>query len=184
VDTTIVPFLGPDGKPPSTSPSVPTSRSANASRNGRTSYRRVEGNQRATQPVCLRVSHDLKAPLRAISSLADWLVTDYGDKVARRQGAIHHAAGPHQAHERPGGRHPALLTRHPPARGAVTVDVNQLLKEVRELLSPPPGMELIIAPGLPTLQCERTRLTQVFENLISNAIKYMAGPPAKSTSLR
>jgi two-component system sensor kinase FixL len=27
------------------------------------------------------VSHDLKAPLRAISSLADWLVTDYGDKV-------------------------------------------------------------------------------------------------------
>lgn len=27
------------------------------------------------------VSHDIKAPLRAITSLAEWLVTDYSDKL-------------------------------------------------------------------------------------------------------
>jgi len=37
-------------------------------------------------------------------------------------------------------------------------------------------MVVRIAPGLPILNCERTRLTQVFENLISNAIKYMGKP--------
>ena len=37
-------------------------------------------------------------------------------------------------------------------------------------------MVVRVAPGLPTLQCERTRLIQVFENLISNAIKYMGRP--------
>ena len=58
----------------------------------------------------------------------------------------------------------------------VTVDINQLLRDVSELLSPPPGIVVRVAPGLPTLQCERTRLTQVFENLISNAIKYMGKP--------
>jgi two-component system sensor kinase FixL len=33
-----------------------------------------------------------------------------------------------------------------------------------------------LRPASPPLQCERTRLTQVFENLISNAIKYMGKP--------
>jgi signal transduction histidine kinase len=37
-------------------------------------------------------------------------------------------------------------------------------------------MVMHLAPGLPTLLCERTRLTQVFENLISNAVKYMGKP--------
>jgi two-component system sensor kinase FixL len=58
----------------------------------------------------------------------------------------------------------------------VMVDVNQLLREVRDMLSAPPGIVMRIAPGLPTLPCERTRLTQVFENLISNAVKYMGQP--------
>ena len=44
------------------------------------------------------------------------------------------------------------------------------------MLSPPPGIVLHVASGLPTVLCERTRLTQVFENLISNAIKYMGKP--------
>ena len=64
----------------------------------------------------------------------------------------------------------------PAARADVTVDVNQVVQEVCELLSPPPEMVLQVAAGLPTLVCERTRLIQVFENLISNAVKYMGRP--------
>jgi two-component system, LuxR family, sensor kinase FixL len=51
-----------------------------------------------------------------------------------------------------------------------------LLTEVCELLSPPAGIVVKVAPDLPTVECERVRLMQVFENLISNAIKYMGKP--------
>jgi len=123
------------------------------------------------------VSHDLKAPLRAISSLAEWLITDYGDKVGD--------AGKEQFNMLLGRtkRMNALVdgilrysrtTRQHEDR--VAVDMNQMLKEVCDLLSPPPGIAIHVAPKLPTIECERTRMTQVFGNLVSNAIKYMDKP--------
>jgi two-component system, LuxR family, sensor kinase FixL len=123
------------------------------------------------------VSHDLKAPLRAISSLADWLVTDYGDKVGesgREQFGMLLGRTKRMNSLVDGILRYSRVTRQHEER--VSVDLNQLLRDVCELLSPPSGIVVHIAPGLPTLQCERTRLTQVFENLISNAIKYMGKP--------
>jgi light-regulated signal transduction histidine kinase (bacteriophytochrome) len=178
VDTTIVPFLGPDGKPTQyvAIRADITERKRAQERQNELLGELKEINEQLNQFAYV-VSHDLKAPLRAISSLADWLVTDYGDKVGE--------AGKEQFTMLLGRtkRMNALVdgilrysrvTRQHEER--VTVDANQLLKEVCELLAPPPGIVVHVAPGLPTLQCERTRLTQVFENLISNAIKYMGKP--------
>ncbi|HEY3860708.1 MAG TPA: PAS domain S-box protein [Verrucomicrobiae bacterium] len=123
------------------------------------------------------VSHDLKAPLRAISSLADWMVTDYGEKIGEDgraqlnllQGRVK------RMNALVDGilRYSRLSRQH---EEQSTVDLNVLVREVCELLSPPPAMVVKIAPGLPTVVCERTRLLQVFENLISNAVKYMGKP--------
>ena len=120
------------------------------------------------------VSHDLKAPLRAISSLADWLSTDYADKIgdagkeqfrllrsrvkrmnALVEGILRYSRSARQHEER------------------VFVDLDELVREVCELVSPPPGIEVNIQPGFPSVVCERTRTLQVFENLVSNAAKYM-----------
>ena len=45
-----------------------------------------------------------------------------------------------------------------------------------DLLAPPPGVTLTVAPDMPTLTTERLPLQQVFLNLISNAIKHNARP--------
>ena len=126
------------------------------------------------------VSHDLKAPLRAISSLADWLSTDYADKIgdagkeqfrllrsrvkrmnALVEGILRYSRNARQHEER------------------VLVNLNELIREVCELVSPPPEMEVHIQPGFPSLLCERTRMLQIFENLVSNAVKYMGKPTGR-----
>jgi PAS domain S-box-containing protein len=178
VDTTIVPFLGDDGKPTQyvAIRADITERKRAQERQNDLMGELKEINEQLNQFAYV-VSHDLKAPLRAISSLADWLITDYGDKVGesgREQFAMLLGRTKRMNSLVDGILRYSRITRQ--HEELVTVDVNQLLREVCEMLSPPPGIVVRIEPGLPTLAGERTRLTQVFENLISNAVKYMGKP--------
>jgi PAS domain S-box-containing protein len=178
VDTTIVPFLDAVGKPTQfvAIRADITERKRAQELQSQLMGELKEINEQLNQFAYV-VSHDLKAPLRAISSLADWLVTDYGDKVGeagREQFTMLLGRTKRMNALVDGILRYSRVTRQHEER--VSVDINQLLREVCDLLFPPPGIVLHIAPGLPTLQCERTRLTQVFENLISNAIKYMGKP--------
>lgn len=120
------------------------------------------------------VSHDLKAPLRAIDSLVNWIAADYADsfdedgkeqmdlllgRVRRMQNLIegvlqYSRVG--RLHEEPA---PVNLTR--------------LLAEVLDALAPPAHIVITRPDRLPVVVGERTRLYQLFQNLISNAIKYM-----------
>jgi signal transduction histidine kinase len=52
------------------------------------------------------------------------------------------------------------------------VDVEALLKQVIEELSPPAQFTIEVAPGMPTLVTELLLLQQVFTHLIGNAIKH------------
>jgi PAS domain S-box-containing protein len=178
VDTTIVPFLGLDGKPTQyvAIRADITERKRAEERQNELMGELKEINEQLNQFAYV-VSHDLKAPLRAISSLAEWLMTDYGDKVGdagREQFNMLLGRTKRMNALVDGILRYSRVTRQQEDR--VNVDVNQMLKEVCEMLSPPPNIVVRIAPGLPTVQCERTRLTQVFENLISNAVKYMGKP--------
>ena len=53
-----------------------------------------------------------------------------------------------------------------------TVQVKDLLTEAIDSLCPPSGIEIAIAPNMPTFRTDIVSLRQVFVNLISNAIKY------------
>jgi two-component system, LuxR family, sensor kinase FixL len=122
-------------------------------------------------------SHDLKAPLRAISSLADWLSADYADKIGpagQEQFLLLQGRVKRMSALIEGILRYSRISRQQEKK--ISVDVNLLLLEVKELVVPPAGMELRIAPGFPTMLTERVRLLQVFENLVSNAIKYMGKP--------
>lgn len=178
VDTTIVPFLNADGKPAQyvAIRTDITERKAAQEKQNALLGELKEINEQLNQFAYV-VSHDLKAPLRAISSLADWLLADYGDKVGdtgREQFNILLGRTRRMNALVDGILRYSRVTRQHEDRAPV--DVNQLLKEVCELLSPPAGITVHLQPGLPVLVCERTRLMQVFENLISNAIKYMGQP--------
>ncbi len=124
-------------------------------------------------------SHDLKAPLRGIANLSQWIEEDLGETappdVAEKMTLIR-------------GRVQRLellidgilqYSRAGRVRSQIeTVDIGALLGEVVELLAPPAETTITIAPGMPTITTERTPLQQVFMNLISNAIKYNRRPGA------
>jgi signal transduction histidine kinase len=118
-------------------------------------------------------SHDLKAPLRAIANLSKWIEEDISDVLtpdARKQmdllrGRVR--------------RMEALIEGilEYSRIGRVTVessnlDVAELLEETVETLAPPEGFKVNIGPGMPSLRTSRVQLSQVFANLIGNAIKY------------
>jgi len=123
------------------------------------------------------VSHDLKAPLRGIGSLANWLSTDYADRFDD-EGREHMRLLISRVH-RMSALIDGILQYSRVGRikeAAVKVDLNALLRDVIDLLAPPPHIEVTIAHPLPTLVGERTRIQQVFQNLISNAIRYIDKP--------
>jgi signal transduction histidine kinase len=58
----------------------------------------------------------------------------------------------------------------------VEVSLEELAAEARELVhgqALEAGVQVDIAPGLPTVKGDRIRLVEVFQNLIDNGIKYM-----------
>ena len=126
------------------------------------------------------VSHDLKAPLRAIGSLADWVVTDYADKFDD-EGKAHMQMLLSRV-RRMDGLIDGILQYSRVGRVkevSVAVNLGQLVPEVIDLLSPPANIVITVDNPLPTVMGERTRLQQVFQNLLSNAIKYMDKPEGR-----
>jgi light-regulated signal transduction histidine kinase (bacteriophytochrome) len=123
------------------------------------------------------VSHDLKAPLRAIGSLADWLSTDYADKFDD-EGKEHMRLLISRVH-RMGGLIDGILQYSRVGRvkdALVDVELNRLVRDVIDLLAPPVNITVTVDAALPTVKTEATRIAQVFQNLISNAVKYMDKP--------
>jgi len=123
------------------------------------------------------VSHDLKAPLRAIRSLANWIATDYADKFDA-QGKEQMALLMSRV-ERLHALINGVLQYSRAGRikeNVESVDLNDILAEVIDLIVPPAHITVVCKNPLPTLSIERTRISQVFQNLLSNAIKYMDKP--------
>lgn len=126
------------------------------------------------------VSHDLKAPLRAIGSLADWLATDYADRFDA-EGKEHMRLLINRVH-RMSNLIDGILQYSRVGRGdgaARAVDLALAVPEVVDLLAPPAAIAVTIAPGLPTVRAEPTRIRQIFANLISNAVNYMDKPAGR-----
>jgi len=119
-------------------------------------------------------SHDLKAPLRGIGNLAQWIEDDLSavltdetrshmtllkGRVQRMEALIdgilaYSRAGRTEGHEE-------------------QVDVGRMLADAVELMQPAPHIRVRIG-AMPTLRTDRVQLQQVLMNLIANAIKHGA----------
>jgi signal transduction histidine kinase len=119
------------------------------------------------------VSHDLKAPLRGIEVASRWVEEDMGSQLPAniKEYLIMMRVRVHRMENLINGIL-ALAKIGRTNQVAEEVDVNDLLAEVIDLLSPPAGFRVDVQRNLPTLHTVRIQLQQVFSNLISNAIKY------------
>jgi len=123
------------------------------------------------------VSHDLKAPLRAIANLSQWIEEDLQDKLTedtRHQMDLMRSRVYRMEALINGVLEYSRVGRLRTELEAV--DVEALLAEVIDSLAPPLGFTVKVMPGMPTLITERLLLEQVFANLISNAIKHNHRP--------
>lgn len=117
-------------------------------------------------------SHDLKTPLRAIASLAEWIDEDASDMLpadSRKDLAALRARVTRLI-----GLLDALLDYSRAGRGASlaeTIDLNELVRDVVELSVPEQGFE-VVAADLPSIHGHRAPLLQVLSNLVSNAVRH------------
>ncbi len=140
----------------------------------------VEGINRELKDFAYVVSHDLKAPLRGIRTLADWMLTDYADKFneegkERMNQLIRRVERMHNLIE-------GVLTYSRVGRvreEQVRVNLNELVPDIINSIVPPENIAITIENELPIVKCEPTRIGQVFQNLLSNAIKYMDKPQGR-----
>jgi PAS domain S-box-containing protein len=122
------------------------------------------------------VSHDLKAPLRAISSLAGWLRKDYADKLGGE--AAEHLLLLEGRARRLNTLIDGVLEYSRLGRNAeprVPVDLRAAVGEVLDLLGWPPAVRIHLGP-LPTVMAIRMPLQQILLNLLQNAIKFNDKP--------
>jgi PAS domain S-box-containing protein len=118
-------------------------------------------------------SHDLKAPLRAIANLANWIEEDMTDRLNQddRQQFELLRQRVHRMNALVDGllRYSRLGREELPIEH---VDVSQLIAETIDSLAPPPNFAIEIVSPLPTIHAKRILLGQVLANLLSNAIKH------------
>jgi PAS domain S-box-containing protein len=123
------------------------------------------------------VSHDLKAPLRAIANLSSWIEEDLEDRL--NPDTQHQMNLLRSRVRRMEALIEGLLQYSRVGRSqtdAELVDVRELLDDIVDSLAPPAEIQIKIEPGMPVLSTERLPLAQVFSNLISNSIKHRDSP--------
>ena len=123
------------------------------------------------------VSHDLKAPLRGIKTLANWILSDCSDKLGdqaseqmnlllERVERMYSLIEGTLQYSRTGRSQEKL----------VQVELNKFVPEIINMVVPPENITVTIENELPVIECEETHIMQLFQNLLSNAIKFMDKP--------
>ncbi|GLR19091.1 sensor histidine kinase [Portibacter lacus] len=119
------------------------------------------------------VSHDLKSPLRSIDTLTAWLKEDYEDTIDE--------SGKESLQlirnnvEKMDSLINGILEFSTISQNSFefyNVNINTLLEDILNIIEIPEHITITNRGSLPTIKGDKYRLQQLFQNLITNAIKY------------
>jgi len=126
------------------------------------------------------VSHDLKAPLRAISNLSEWIEDDIKEILPEEN-----KNQMQLLRQRVRGMETmidGLLTYSRVGRTKIAIEpvnIKELLAEVIDSIAPPANFKFELPPQNLTFYTKPVLLRQVFANLITNAVKHHHNPQGK-----
>ncbi len=136
----------------------------------------LEQSNRELDDFAYIASHDLKEPLRGIANYARFIMEDYQSKLdTEGQKRLQTLANlPRQMEAL---INDLLLFSRVGRLGLSIhdVDLNLMMDNITTLLKPileEQHVDIQIPRPLPTICCDRSRLSEVFQNLITNALKY------------
>jgi len=120
------------------------------------------------------VSHDLKSPLRNISALISWTREDFKDKVGE-DGILNLDLMQNKVEKMDHLIENILkyssLESHRASK--TIVNLQDLVKDIVSMIYIPDHIKVIIKRTLPIIEADATRMQQVFQNIISNAVNYI-----------
>ncbi|MEZ4711762.1 MAG: PAS domain S-box protein [Caldilineaceae bacterium] len=133
----------------------------------------LERSNRELDQFAYVASHDLRAPLRAIDHLANWITEDVGNTLPpASQQHLTTLRGRIQRLEKLLEDLLAYSRVGRQLAAAEIVDSGHLVRQIVELLAPPAHFTVQVADDMPTLRTHRVPLELVLRNLIDNAIKH------------
>jgi PAS domain S-box-containing protein len=123
------------------------------------------------------VSHDLKAPLHAISNLTGWIEEDmkgkFSDETNSNFNIIKNRV--FRMEDLINGLLEYARANHKKGEKSI-VNINEFIHDIIEFCSVPPNCSIAIPSRLPVLFGDKIKFQQIFSNLIVNAIKYNDKP--------
>ncbi|WP_109302583.1 PAS domain S-box protein [Aquimarina sp. AU474] len=120
------------------------------------------------------VSHDLKSPLRNIYALVNWIKEDYGDVFDK--GGLNHLSMIEKTLEKMETLINDILSyssvNNKENLESKNIDLNNLISEIKNVILIPEHIAVSTVKPLPVIKGDATRIQQLFQNLIGNAVIY------------
>ncbi|MEM8927033.1 MAG: PAS domain S-box protein [Bacteroidota bacterium] len=131
----------------------------------------LEESNKGLQEYAHIVSHDLKSPLRSVTALATWLHDDYKDVLDENgkynlQMMMEKVEGMDKLID-------GILkysTVNSDTLDHTEVDVNEVVKEISEIIYIPDHVRINVTNTLPIIQADKVKIHQLFQNFLSNAV--------------
>lgn len=135
-------------------------------------YEKIEASNKELESFAYIVSHDLKAPIRSISTVAEWIQEDLQEKgieTDSKNWEILQQQTTKMYQLIDGILEYSRIGRV--KEDFVELDFKQVVESIFSMYPDRKNIVFEVENNLPKMQLESTRINQVFQNLISNAVR-------------
>ncbi len=136
--------------------------------------KKLEKSNEELQEYAHIVSHDLKSPLRSINALVNWIQDDNKDTLS--EDSKQYLTLIETTLEKM-ERLISDVLEYSSVTSEKTdeqeVDVHELIKDIQQLLYIPEHIICVVKRQLPVIKSDRVRVQQLFQNIMSNAVRYI-----------